>query len=65
MLSGKTDDRGEYRIFWMTPGLYYVNVIVPDGTSVPNLLMNADGLDTQLSMNQNRLTGSATSSAAP
>ena len=56
MLSGKTDDRGEYRIFWMTPGLYYVNVIVPDGTSVPNLLMNADGLDTQLSMNQNRLT---------
>jgi hypothetical protein len=55
-LSAKTDDRGEYRIFWMTPGLYYVNVIVPDGTNVPNLLMNADGLDTQLSMNQNRLT---------
>ena len=55
-LSAKTDDRGEFRIFWMTPGLYYVNVIVPDGTNVPNLLMNADGLDTQLSMNANRLT---------
>jgi hypothetical protein len=54
-LSAKTDDRGEYRIFWMTPGLYYVNVIVPDGTNVPALLMNADGLDTQLSMNANAL----------
>jgi len=55
-LSAKTDDRGEYRIFWMTPGLYYINVIVPDGTNVPNLIMNADGLDTQLSMNANRQT---------
>jgi protocatechuate 3,4-dioxygenase beta subunit len=55
-LSAKTDDRGEYRIFWMTPGLYYVNVIVPDGTQVSNLLMNADGLDTQLSMSANRLS---------
>src|SRR5262245_23540030 len=53
-LSGKTDDRGEYRIFWMTPGLYYVNVIVPDGTNVFNLIMNAEGLDTQASMNANR-----------
>jgi hypothetical protein len=54
VLSSKTDDRGEYRIFWMTPGLYYVDVIVPDGTNVSNLIMNADGLDTQASMNANR-----------
>jgi hypothetical protein len=53
-LSSKTDDRGEYRIFWMTPGLYFVDVIVPDGTNVFNLVMNADGLDTQASMNANR-----------
>jgi hypothetical protein len=54
VLSAKTDDRGEYRIFWMTPGLYYVNAIVPDGTNVPNLIMNADGFDTQATMNANR-----------
>jgi hypothetical protein len=54
VLSAKTDDRGEYRIFWMTPGLYYVNAIVPDGTNVPNLIMNADGLDTSVTMNSNR-----------
>jgi protocatechuate 3,4-dioxygenase beta subunit len=54
VLSSKTDDRGEYRIFWMTPGLYYVDVIVPDGTNTFNLIMNADGLDTQASMNANR-----------
>jgi hypothetical protein len=53
-LSSKTDDRGEYRIFWMTPGLYYVNVIVPDGTNASNLIMNADGLDTQATLNANR-----------
>ena len=53
-LSSKTDDRGEYRIFWMTPGLYYVDVIVPDGTNVFNLITNADGLDTQATMNANR-----------
>jgi hypothetical protein len=53
-LSSKTDDRGEYRIFWMTPGIYFVDVIVPDGTNVFNLIMNADGLDTQASMNANR-----------
>jgi hypothetical protein len=54
VLSAKTDDRGEYRIFWMTPGLYYVDAIVPDGTNVPNLIMNADGFDTQATMNANR-----------
>ena len=55
-LSSKTDDRGEYRIFWMTPGMYFIDVIVPDGTNAFNLIMNADGLDTQASMNANRST---------
>jgi protocatechuate 3,4-dioxygenase beta subunit len=53
VLSSKTDDRGEYRMFWMTPGLYYVYVIVPDGTNVDNLIMNGDGLDTQATLNAN------------
>ena len=38
----------------MTPGLYHVDVIVPDGTNSFNLIMNADGLDTQSTMNTNR-----------
>jgi hypothetical protein len=25
--SGTTDDRGEYRLFWLPPGRYYVNVL--------------------------------------
>jgi hypothetical protein len=54
VLSAKTDDRGEYKIFWITPGLYYVDLIVPDGTANYALIMNADGLDTQASMNANR-----------
>jgi hypothetical protein len=53
VLSAKTDDRGEYRIFWMTPGLYYVQVIVPDGTNVDNLIMNSEGLDTEATLNAN------------
>jgi hypothetical protein len=53
ILSAKTDDRGEYRMFWLSPGLYYVYVIVPDGTNVDNLIMNSDGLDTQATLNAN------------
>jgi hypothetical protein len=45
VLSAKTDERGEFRIFWITPGLYYVNVIVPEGTSSLNLITNNDGDD--------------------
>jgi hypothetical protein len=54
VLSAKTDDRGEYRIFWLTPGLYYINVIIPDGTQVSNLIINAEGQDSQASMHANR-----------
>jgi hypothetical protein len=52
--SAKTDDRGEYRMFWLTPGQYYVDVVVPDGTNVSNLIMNPDNLDTQGTLNNNR-----------
>jgi hypothetical protein len=45
VLSAKTDERGEFRIFWITPGLYYINVIVPEGTSSLNLITNDDGND--------------------
>jgi hypothetical protein len=29
--SGRTDDRGEYRMFWLTPGRYYLNAGSPPG----------------------------------
>jgi Carboxypeptidase regulatory-like domain len=49
-LSAKTDERGEFRMFWVTPGTYYVNVVVPDGTNQGNLIMNADGFDSGASV---------------
>lgn len=37
--SGRTDDRGEYRLFWVTPGRYYVSV----GGSGSTILTSSDG----------------------
>jgi hypothetical protein len=31
MNSRQTDDRGEYRLFWLSPGEYYIGVIPPRG----------------------------------
>lgn len=31
--SSRTDDRGEYRLFWLTPGRYYLNAGSPPGPS--------------------------------
>ena len=45
VLSAKTDERGEFRMFWLTPGTYYLNVVVPDGTNQASLIMNSDGFD--------------------
>jgi hypothetical protein len=33
--AGETDDRGEYRIFWITPGHYYIAAGTPVGRSIP------------------------------
>jgi Carboxypeptidase regulatory-like domain len=45
VLSAKTDERGEFRLFWLTPGTYYLNVVVPDGTNQADLIMNADNIN--------------------
>lgn len=45
VLSAKTDERGEFRMFWLTPGTYYINAVVPDTTNQANLIMNTDGFD--------------------
>jgi len=44
-VSGKTDERGEYRIFWLMPGTYYLNVVVPDGTNQADLIINGDAVN--------------------
>jgi len=44
-LSAKTDERGEFRLFWLTPGTYYLNVVVPDGTNQADLIINSDNIN--------------------
>jgi len=44
-LSAKTDERGEFRVFWLTPGTYYLNVVVPDGTNQADLIINSDNIN--------------------
>jgi Carboxypeptidase regulatory-like domain len=47
VLSAKTDDRGDFRIFWITPATYYLAVIAADvNRPLAPLIMNADGRDT-------------------
>lgn len=40
-----TDDTGEYRLFWLPPGQYFVNATIPDGPNATPLVMNPDGND--------------------
>jgi hypothetical protein len=49
-LSAKTDDRGEFRLFWLTPGTYYLNVVVPDGTNQADLIINSENINVATSL---------------
>jgi hypothetical protein len=49
-LSAKTDERGEFRLFWLTPGSYFLNVVVPDGTNQADLIMNGDNINAATSI---------------
>jgi len=49
-LSAKTDERGEFRLFWLTPGTYYLNVVVPDGTGQSDLIINAGNINAATSI---------------
>ena len=44
-LSAKTDERGEFRLFWLTPGTYYLNVVVPDTPNQADLIMNSENIN--------------------
>jgi 5-hydroxyisourate hydrolase-like protein (transthyretin family) len=56
--SGRTDDRGEYRLFWLTPGRYFVAV---GGNS--STLISADGASI-LFLSSGLVDGSSTNAAA-
>ena len=45
MLTDKTDDLGEYHLFWLPPGRYYILGIVWDSASGVGFIVNADGDD--------------------
>jgi hypothetical protein len=38
--SAQTDDRGEYRLYWITPGRYYIAVGFTPGPLLPSVLPN-------------------------
>ena len=40
-----TDDTGEYRLFWLSPGQYFVNATIPDGPNATPLIINPEGND--------------------
>src|SRR6185436_5814288 len=42
-ISAKTNDLGEYRMFWLPPGRYYIGVIIQDQASAGALVLNTDG----------------------
>ncbi len=43
--STRTNDRGEYRIFWVTPGRYYIAAGTPTGPAVPAPPASNESLD--------------------
>jgi hypothetical protein len=45
VLSAKTNDLGEYRIFWLPPGQYTVALDIKDQANASNLVVSADGDD--------------------
>jgi len=44
-LSAKTDERGEFRLFWLTPGTYYLNAVVPDTPNQADVIMNSENVN--------------------
>ncbi|HET9943766.1 MAG TPA: carboxypeptidase-like regulatory domain-containing protein, partial [Terriglobia bacterium] len=46
VLSAKTNDLGEFSLFWLPPGSYYIGALVMNtGMGARNVLLNADGDD--------------------
>jgi len=55
--STRTDDQGNYRLFWLPPGRYFLSATPPNGPIVSTLTLNADATDVGLSASRaNRRT---------
>ena len=48
--STRTDDLGNYRLFWLTPGRYFLAATMPNGPIDPTLTLNADATNVSLSV---------------
>jgi len=59
VVSGRTDDRGEYRMFWLSPGRYYLSV-VGNRNALTTLLIDGVLLAGGASPNEIAATGMAT-----
>jgi hypothetical protein len=55
--STRTDDLGNYRLFWLPPGQYFLSAMPPNGPIDPTLTLNADATNASLSTTrENRRT---------
>jgi hypothetical protein len=48
--SARTDDLGNYRLFWLPPGRYFISATPPNGPVDPTLTWNPDASNTSLSL---------------
>lgn len=47
VMANRSDDQGEYHLFWLPPGRYYLAAVVWETASAVGWITNAEGIDTQ------------------
>jgi hypothetical protein len=47
VMANRADDLGEYHLFWLPPGRYYLAAVIWETASAVGWITNAEGIDTQ------------------
>ena len=47
VMANRSDDLGEYHLFWLPPGRYYLAAVIWETASAVGWITNAEGIDTQ------------------
>ena len=47
VMANRTDDLGEYHLFWLPPGRYYLAAVIWETASAVGWITNSEGIDTQ------------------